>query len=155
MSYFTLLFVSTYFLSPYYHVALKAFFLGLNARLILIKRSLLNPTWPWHTQLMTLFFTQMCMYHKFFIAFKFKKLLTIVLFSSQRTDFTASVYQKVNESLQSGVTFGWSTASNETHLALGCMYKVDDSFSWKVISRSSLIDINNLSRQSTSLDRVY
>lgn len=54
-------------------------------------------------------------------------------FSNQKTDFSGSVYQKVNDSLQSGVSFGWSSKSNETQLAVGCVYKIDDSSSWKVI----------------------
>ncbi|XP_074599952.1 voltage-dependent anion-selective channel-like [Brevipalpus obovatus] len=59
---------------------------------------------------------------------------------NQKTDFSGSVYQKVNDSLQSGVSFGWSSKSNETQLAVGCIYKIDDSSSWKAkISNNSQI----------------
>lgn len=66
------------------------------------------------------------------LVFSYPFCISFPLWRTQKSDFTGSVYQKVNESLQSGVSFGWSVSNNETHLALGCIYKIDDSSSWKV-----------------------
>uniref|UniRef100_A0A4D5R9M8 Voltage-dependent anion-selective channel protein 2 n=1 Tax=Scolopendra viridis TaxID=118503 RepID=A0A4D5R9M8_SCOVI len=49
-------------------------------------------------------------------------------------EFGGSIYQKVNEHLETGVQLGWTAGSNATRFSLGCKYKLDkdSSFSVKV-----------------------
>ncbi|RWS12547.1 voltage-dependent anion-selective channel-like protein [Dinothrombium tinctorium] len=44
-------------------------------------------------------------------------------------EFTGSVYQRVNEKLESGIQMAWSSANNTTRFGLGCVYKFDDDTS--------------------------
>jgi len=44
-------------------------------------------------------------------------------------EFTGSVYQKVNDRLESGINLAWTSGSNTTRFGLGCIYKLDDDSS--------------------------
>jgi len=40
-------------------------------------------------------------------------------------EFTGSVYQRVNERLESGINIAWTLGNNTTRFGLGCIYKLD------------------------------
>lgn len=44
-------------------------------------------------------------------------------------EFAGSVYQKVNDKLESGVHLAWTSSSNTTRFGLGCVYKLDSASS--------------------------
>jgi len=55
-------------------------------------------------------------------------------------EFTGSVHQKVNESLDAAVSLSWASGTGNTTFALGSKYKIDDdaSFSAKVNNQSQV-----------------
>lgn len=55
-------------------------------------------------------------------------------------EFGGSIYQKVNDKLQTGVQLAWTTGNNATRFGLGCKYTVDNdsSFSAKVNNVSQI-----------------
>ncbi|XP_053201701.1 voltage-dependent anion-selective channel protein 2-like isoform X2 [Panonychus citri] len=63
---------------------------------------------------------------------------------NEKNDFNGSIYHKVNESLESAVSVGWSADNASTKLALGCVYKLDNTSSLRA-------KINNNSNLSLGL----
>lgn len=84
---------------------------------------------------------------------------------NEKYDFNGSIYNKVNESLESAVSVGWSADNSSTKLALGCVYQLDSTSTVRakinnnsqfslgfshilrpgiVISLSSMFDLKNL-----------
>jgi len=55
-------------------------------------------------------------------------------------EFGGTIYQKVNDKLQTGVQLAWTTGSNATRFGLGCKYALDDdaSISAKVSNNSQI-----------------
>merc|ERR1711890_76277 len=55
------------------------------------------------------------------------------------TDFGGSVYQKVSDSLETGVSLGWSSANSNTNFAIGAKYVLDgDSVRAKINNKSEV-----------------
>jgi len=44
-------------------------------------------------------------------------------------EFCGSIYQRVNDRLESGISLAWTASSNATRFGLGCVYKVDSNSS--------------------------
>jgi voltage-dependent anion channel protein 2 len=55
-------------------------------------------------------------------------------------EFGGSIYQKVNDQLETAVQLSWTAGNNATRFSLGCKYKLDDdaSFSTKVNNSSQV-----------------
>lgn len=53
-------------------------------------------------------------------------------FRNDGQEFGASVYQKVNENLETGVQLAWSAGNNATTFGLGCVYSIDSDTSLRV-----------------------
>lgn len=47
-------------------------------------------------------------------------------------EFSGSVYQRVNDRLESGINLGWTAGNNVTRFGLGCLYKLDKDSSLRV-----------------------
>lgn len=57
-------------------------------------------------------------------------------------EFGGSVYQKVNENLETGVQLAWSSGNNVTSFGLGCVYSIDSDTSLRAkINNSSHIGL--------------
>lgn len=57
-------------------------------------------------------------------------------------EFGGSVYQKVNENLETGVQLAWSAGNNATTFGLGCVYSIDSDTSLRAkINNSSQIGL--------------
>lgn len=57
-------------------------------------------------------------------------------------EFGGSVYQKVNDKLESGVLLAWTAGSNATRFGLGCIYKLDRDSSLRAkVNNSSQIGL--------------
>jgi voltage-dependent anion channel protein 2 len=42
-------------------------------------------------------------------------------------EFAGSIYQRVNDRLESGVSLAWTSSNNATRFGLGCIYKLDSA----------------------------
>lgn len=60
--------------------------------------------------------------------------LRTFVFSNDGQEFAGSIYQRVNDRLESGVNLAWTASNNATRFGLGCVYKVDSSSSLRVSS---------------------
>ncbi|XP_042905035.1 voltage-dependent anion-selective channel protein 2 [Parasteatoda tepidariorum] len=57
-------------------------------------------------------------------------------------EFGGSVYQKVNENLETGVQLAWSSGNNATSFGLGCVYSIDKDTSLRAkVNNSSQIGL--------------
>lgn len=57
-------------------------------------------------------------------------------------EFGASVYQKVNENLETGVQLAWTSGNNATNFGLGCVYSIDSDTSLRAkINNASQIGL--------------
>lgn len=84
---------------------------------------------------------------------------------NEKNDFNGSIYHRVNDSLESAVSVGWSADNASTKLGLGCVYQLDSTSSVRakinnnsqfslgfthilrpgiLISLSSMFDLKNL-----------
>ena len=71
-------------------------------------------------------------------------LLYLLLFSfrNEGTDFCGSVYQKVNENLETAINVGWTSGTNTTRFALGAKYCLDADSSLRAkVSNTSQIGL--------------
>jgi len=57
-------------------------------------------------------------------------------------EFSGSVYQRVNDSLESGINLAWTSGNNTTRFGLGCIYKLDNDSSLRAkINNASQIGL--------------
>jgi len=57
-------------------------------------------------------------------------------------EFSGSVYQRVNDRLESGINLGWTSGNNVTRFGLGCIYKLDRDSSLRAkVNNSSQIGL--------------
>jgi voltage-dependent anion-selective channel, putative len=56
-----------------------------------------------------------------------------LLIFSNGSEYSASVYQKINHKLETGISVAWSSTKDETRLGLGCVYKLDNDSYLRVI----------------------
>ena len=56
-------------------------------------------------------------------------------FSNDGTEFGGSIYQKVNEQLETGVNLAWTAGSNNTSFGIAAKYQLDKDASLSVSLR--------------------
>ena len=52
-------------------------------------------------------------------------LCVVYLYRNDGSDFSGSIYQKVNDSLETAINVGWASTTNTTRFALGAKYALD------------------------------
>ncbi|XP_030834916.1 voltage-dependent anion-selective channel protein 2 [Strongylocentrotus purpuratus] len=61
---------------------------------------------------------------------------------NEGSDFSGSIYQKVNDSLQTAINVGWASTTNQTRFALGAKYVLDSEASLNAkVSNTSQVGI--------------
>ena len=53
----------------------------------------------------------------------------MILCSDDGHEFGGSVYQKVNDKLETSIQLAWSAGNNDTRFGIGCKYNLDDDAS--------------------------
>ncbi|KAI1292008.1 Voltage-dependent anion-selective channel protein 2 [Halotydeus destructor] len=67
-------------------------------------------------------------------------------------EFNGSIYQRVNERLETGIDLAWTASNNATRFALGCIYKLDDASSLRAkVNNSSHIGLGFTHRLRTGI----
>lgn len=64
-----------------------------------------------------------------------------MVYRNDGQEFGGSIYQKVNDKLQTGVQLAWTAGNNATRFGLGCKYSLDDDAS---VSVSEHVIVNSI-----------
>ncbi|XP_031696753.1 voltage-dependent anion-selective channel protein 3-like [Anarrhichthys ocellatus] len=68
--------------------------------------------------------------------------LNLSRLSNDGTEFGGSIYQKVNEELETAVTLAWTAGSNNTRFGIAAKYKLDKDASLSAkVNNASLIGV--------------
>ena len=72
----------------------------------------------------------------------FKHIIVLYFYRNDGTDFCGSVYQKVNDKLETAINVGWTSGTNTTRFALGAKYCLDADSSLRAkVSNTSQIGL--------------
>jgi len=67
-------------------------------------------------------------------------------------EFAGSIYQRVNDRLESGIHLAWTASNNATRFGLGCVYKLDSASSLRAkVSNTSQIGLGFTHRLRTGI----